>query len=117
MSLKPIIATPPDSDAWLLSPEDAARPFSLIVQQRQLISVFPYIRLVWAEGSDNKIEICFATHTVAVSGHGLTILLTALAEHRIVRLVEPSANEAKFRNVGPTITSISIRVPEKEEAE
>lgn len=36
------------------------------------------------------------SYVVTVVGHGLTVLLDALADNRVSRLIQPTENEAKF---------------------
>jgi hypothetical protein len=54
---------------------------------------------------------------VTVTGHGLAALLAAVSAHRVVRLIQPTENEAKFsvRGTaafdyrGPGIDSITVQ--------
>jgi hypothetical protein len=62
------------------------------------------------------VKIAFASHLVTVGGHGLAALLAALATHRVVRVIQPTENEAKFgvrgtgslKCNGPSITDITV---------
>jgi len=40
-----------------------------VVQLRRRAHVFPWMRLVFAEGDNDQVKIAFATHTVTVSGY------------------------------------------------
>ncbi len=104
------------SEDWQLETDIHAKPVSLLVQLRRRAHVLPWFRFVSAEGDNSQVRITFATHRVIVDGHGLAALLAALAAQRVIRLVQPSENEAKFgvrgegaeRYVGPGITMITV---------
>jgi hypothetical protein len=49
----------------------------------------------------------FASHVVTVSGHGLAALLEALATQSVVRLVQPTENEALLGFRGLNATKIT----------
>jgi hypothetical protein len=86
----------------------------LVVQLRRRAHVLPYFRFVHAEGENSQVKIAFASHLI--TGHGLAALLAALATHRVVRIIQPTENEAKFgvrgpgtaKYDGPGITDITI---------
>ena len=88
------------SEDWQLD-QDGATPLSLLVQLRRAAHVFPWHRFVYAEGDNNLIRIAFASHLVTVSGSGLAALLAAVAGQRVIRLIQPTQNEAKFGVRGP----------------
>lgn len=74
-----------------------------------------------AKGDNTRIRIVFASHAITANGHSLAQLLLAFAAQRVVRLVQPSENEAKFgvrdANVSasvPRITNITIEELSKE---
>jgi hypothetical protein len=103
------------SEDWQLA-DGAARPASLIVQQRKQSYAFPYFRLVYAEGDDAGVRIAFSSHLVTVTGHGLDALLEAIAAQRVVRLMQPTENEYKFsvRGAGQAgIKNISVEATEE----
>ena len=72
-----------------------------------------------------QVRIEFSSHVVTVSGHRLAVLLEALAENRVSRLIQPTENEAKFGvrgpNAapygGPAITVITVEEAGAEEEE
>jgi hypothetical protein len=120
MSTATVPASELASEDWQLTGKDDSKATSLLVQLRRRAYVLPYFRLVCAEGDDSQVKIAFASHLVTVTGHGLAALLEALATQRVVRVVAPTENEAKFgvRGVsamnytGPSITAISVEQPE-----
>ena len=104
------------SEDWQLAAEDSAKPVSLVIQLRRRAHVLPWFRFVHAEGDNTQVEILFPSHVVTVTGNGLAALLAALATQRVIRIVQPTENEAKFgvrgpgtgRYTGPSITDISV---------
>jgi hypothetical protein len=108
------------SEDWQIAEADTARPLSLVVQLRRRAHVLPYPRLVFAEGDNSRVVIAFASHLVTVNGHNLAALLAALADQRVIRIIEPTDNESKFgvrgdsstRVTGPSITDISVEQPQ-----
>ena len=78
--------------------------------------VFPYFRLVWSEGDNNRVVVNFVTHQVVINGYGLAALLAALAAQKVRRVMEPLSNEAKFRK-GPIISDIAVLLNKDEEEE
>jgi hypothetical protein len=103
------------SDDWQIDESDA-RPISLIVQLRRSAYILPWFRFVYAEGDDAQVQIAFASHLVTVAGHGLAPLLAGLSTQRVIRVVQPSVNEAKFGvrgngagpDAGTGITDITV---------
>ena len=89
------------SEDWQLADEDGSKPASLVIQLRRRAHVLPYFRFVYAEGDNSQVKIAFASHLITVTGHGLVALLAALATHRVVRIIQPTENEAKFGVRGP----------------
>lgn len=83
------------SEDWELT-ADQHRPASMIVQLRRSIHVLPWFRFEYAEGNSEKVELYFGEHTVTVHGNRLHLLLTAVAQHRVIRLIQPTQSEAKF---------------------
>ncbi len=116
MSTTAIPASAWASEDWQLETSADLKPAHLVVQLRRRAHVFPWMRFVFAEGDNDQVRIAFATHTVTVSGHGLAALLAALAAQQVVRLIQPTENEAKFgvrgpnagRYTGPGITEITV---------
>lgn len=104
------------SEDWQLADHDGSKPASLVVQLRRRAYVLPYFRFICAEGDNSQVKIAFASHLLTVNGHGLAALLGALATHRVVRVIQPTENEAKFdvrgtgstRYNGPSITEITV---------
>ncbi len=108
------------ADDWELTNEpDDPKPGCLIVQLRQRAHVFPWFRFVYADGDNSKIEVAFASHTVVITGHGLAVLLAAISTQRVVRIIQPSENDAKFGvrgssakgQYGPSINNITVVQP------
>jgi hypothetical protein len=81
---------------WQLAGKDGSKPASLVVRLRRRTYLLPYFRLVYAEGDNSQVKIAFASHKVTITGHGLAALLAALATHRVVRVMQPTKNEATF---------------------
>ena len=114
MSTIPESALP--SEDWQLAAEDSTKPVSLVIQLRRRAYVLPWFRFVCSEGDNAQIQVAFASHTVTVTGTGLAALLAALATQRVIRIVQPSENEAKFgvrgpgagRYTGPSISDITV---------
>ena len=85
--------------------------------------VLPYFRFIYASGDESQVRIEFSSHVVTVVGHRLAVLLEALVENRVSRLIQPTENEAKFGvwgdNAtpyrGPAITAITVEVEEVSE--
>ena len=100
---------------WQVSPEGSGKP-ALTVQLRRKIYVLPWFRFVSAEGDDGHATVSFASHTISIEGHGLAALLEAVSSQRLVRIVQPTENEGKFRvrgeganpYAGPGISGIKI---------
>ncbi len=103
------------SEDWQIAEGDGHKPASLVIQLRQRAFVFPWFRFVYAEGDNTCIEVVFATHAIQITGSGLAALLAALAGQRVIRVIEPSENDAKFsvrgatgRYQGPAIHSVTV---------
>jgi hypothetical protein len=86
----------PSAQNWQLTADDAPKPTCLVVQLRRYAHVLPYFRFVYAEGDNTRVKIAFASHLITITGHGLAALLAALSSQRVVRVVQPSENDAKF---------------------
>jgi hypothetical protein len=79
--------------------------------------IFPWFRFVYAEGDNTTVQIVFASHAVYITGHALAALLAALAGQRVIRVIEPSENEATFgvrgsgagKYHGPAIHTITVK--------
>jgi len=108
MSTATIRSTELAAEDWQLAGEDGPKPASLIVQLRRHVHVLPYLRFAYAAGDNSQVKIAFASHLVTVTGHGLAALLAPLATHRVVRVIQPTENEAKFGVRGPGITDIKV---------
>ena len=104
------------SEDWQLAEDDASKPISFVVQLRRHVHVFPYSRLVFAEGDPSLVRIAFSSHLVTVTGHGLAALLAGVAAQRVLRLMQPMESEAKFgirgagaaNYRGPGITTLTV---------
>ena len=103
------------SNDWQIDEGDT-KPTSLVVQLRRSAYVLPWFRFVYAGGDDAQIEIAFASHLITVTGHGLAALLAAVSTQRVVRVIEPTTNEANFgirgngttKYEGPGIKGITV---------
>ena len=101
------------SEDWVLADDkkdkkgemEAPKPACLVVQLRRTWYVLPYFRFIYGSGDQSQVRIEFSSHIVNVTGHGLAPLLTALAENRLSRLIQPTENEVKFRVRGPNATA------------
>jgi hypothetical protein len=104
------------SEDWQTADENGHKPVSLLVQLHRGAFVFPWFRFVYCEGDNARVQIVFASHAIQVTGHGLAALLAALASQRVIRIIEPSGNEAQFgvrgpgagKYRGPAILSITV---------
>jgi hypothetical protein len=104
------------SEDWQLETDPHSKPVSLLVQLRRSTHILPWFRFVYAEGDNSQVKITFTSHLVTVNGFGLAALLVALAAQKVVRLVQPSENEAKFgvrgegssKSAGPGISDITV---------
>jgi len=104
------------SEDWQLADGDEKRPAALVVQLRRRAYVLPYFRFVYADGDNVQVKIAFSSHLVTVSGSGLAALLAALASNLVVRIMQPTENEARFGvrghgsavHSGPSITDITV---------
>ena len=104
------------SEDWELSPEDGHKPASLVIELRRSSHVLPWFRFVHAQGDNSMVKLAFASHIVTITGHGLAALLAAVAAQRVIRLIQPTENEAKFdvrgpassQYSGPSISDISV---------
>jgi hypothetical protein len=94
------------SEDWQLA-EDGHKPASLLIQLRRRAHILPWFRFVYAEGDNTRVKIAFQTHLVTITGNGLAALLAALASQRVLRLIEPSENEATFGVRGPVASKYS----------
>lgn len=104
------------SDDWQVVKEDGKKPTSLLVQLRNRAYILPYFRFVYAEGNNSQVKMTFTSHLVTVTGNGLAALLAALASNAVVRIIQPTENEAKFgvraanagRFTGPAVDNITV---------
>lgn len=98
------------SEDWELV-EEGHRAASLIVQWRRSVRVYPWHHFVYAfgQGDGERIDIQFGKQVITITGNQLDGLVRALAEHRVIRLIQPTENQAKFRQTArPNITEIRI---------
>ena len=104
------------SEDWQLESNADLKPAHLVIQLRRCAHVLPWMRFVYAEGDNDQVKIAFASHMVTVTGHGLAALVAALAAQQVVRLIQPTENQAKFgvrgahagADSGPGITNITV---------
>jgi hypothetical protein len=97
------------SEDWELAEDDRAKPWSLVVQLRKRAHIFPWLRLVYAEGDPTQVKIAFGSHLVTVRGHGLDALLADVATQRVVRLIQPTGHEGQFGIRGASQTKYAGR--------
>ncbi len=83
------------SEDWELA-EEGHKATCLLVQLRRSIHVMPWFRFVYAEGNSSKIHVDFGAHSLVVIGDGLYSLLEAVAQHRVLRLIQPTQTEVKM---------------------
>jgi hypothetical protein len=96
------------SEDWQLASEDGAKkPAALVVQLRRRAYVLPYFRFIYAEGDNSLVRIAFTSHVVTITGYGLAALIPALAMNLVVRIVQPTENEARFGVRGPGVAKHS----------
>jgi hypothetical protein len=96
------------SEDWQLAGEDGGKkPAALVVQLRRRAYVLPYFRIVYAEGDNGLVKIAFASHMVTITGHGLAPLIAAVATNVVVRITQPTENEARFNVGGPGLAKHS----------
>ena len=101
---------------WQVAKADEQKPESLLVIRAAAVFVFPWFRFVYAEGDNTRAEVVFSTHAIQVTGQGLAALLAAVAGQRVIRVIEPSENEARFgvrgpgarKHHGPAVHSITV---------
>jgi hypothetical protein len=84
-----------------LAAENSSKPVALIIELRRQVFVLPWYRFVYAEGTQEQLKLQFASHSIAISGYGLAALLVPIAAQRVLRISEPSQNQAKFGVRGP----------------
>ncbi len=101
---------------WELT-EPGTRAASLIIELRRSTWVYPWFMFGRALGSSDSVVLTFGKDLISVRGNRLHVLTRAIAEHRVLRLIQPTPNETKFNVRGdgavlqtgrPTISSISI---------
>ena len=61
-----------NSKLWIT--DDHERPASLEIRLLKRTFVLPWSQFLYAEGTSDKIQVCFATHEVVVRGAGLGAL-------------------------------------------
>jgi hypothetical protein len=83
------------SEDWELA-EDGHKATCVLVQLRRSIHVMPWFRFAYAEGNSSKIHVDFGGHSFTVIGDGLYSLLEAVAQHRVIRLIQPMQMEVKM---------------------
>jgi hypothetical protein len=83
------------SEDWELA-EEGQKATCLVVQLRRSVHILPWFRFVYAEGNSSKIHLDFGEHSFTVTGDGLYSLLEAVAQHRVLRLIQPTQTEVKM---------------------
>ena len=114
MPTTPTVQTSGRNSDWQLADEKHPRQACLEIRLRQQVYILPYFRFTYAEGTPSLLRIFFASHSIAITGHGLGPLRSALAAHRVISITEPTENDAKFRG-GAGITSIAVTNLEPEQ--
>jgi hypothetical protein len=93
--------------SWIAREHD--RPAGIEIRLMKQTVVLPWSQFLYADGTNEKIQIAFSTHDIAISGYALGSLLTGLAEQRVSVMQEPVRAERFSTDPGPRITSILIR--------
>jgi len=93
--------------SWIAREHD--RPAGMEIRLMKQRVVLPWSQFLYADGTNEKIQIAFSTHDIEISGYALGSLLEVLAEQRVSVLQEPVRAERFSTDPGPRITSISIR--------
>jgi hypothetical protein len=104
---------------WKTTEENQPRSPALHVILYKREYIFPWSRLLCAEGANAEVVVSFATHKIIVNGYGLDHLLADLATQRLVSLDEPHRAD-KFRAATEpepkgAITQLDVRRIEAEE--
>ena len=111
------------SEDWELTAEGHRAPSLTIKRPRKLL-VLPWCMFASAAGESSRVKVRFAPNTtVIITGKRLDALLQAVAEYRVLRITQPTENEAKFdyrsgsgvQTGRPTISSIEIEGEDADE--
>jgi len=111
------------SEDWQLVAE-GHRAASLIVERPRKLLVLPWCMFASASGESSRVKVRFAPNTtVIITGKRLDTLLQAVAEYRLLRITQPTGNEAKFdyrsgsgvQTGRPTISTIEIEGEDADE--
>jgi hypothetical protein len=78
----------------------------VLVKQTLILS---WSQFVYAEGGDDEIRIAFASHDVIVKGSGLSPLLRAITDHRVVSIRESARSERFSVPTARCIRVIEVR--------
>ncbi len=92
---------------WIANDHDRTAGVEIRLLKRTF--VLPWSQFLYAEGGDDEIRLCFATHEVLVSGARLDALHGDLSAQRVSLLPEPARAERFGIESQPKITSISVR--------
>ena len=92
---------------WELASTEA--PLALEVVLHKSSYVLAWNQFLYAQGGDDDMRLVFTTHDVIVKGSGLCSLMSDVAAHRVVALVEPM-NSDRFRmGAGRCVRELIVR--------
>jgi hypothetical protein len=103
------------SEDWELA-EPGNRAMSLTVVWNRSTRIYPWYRFTRATGNPRSVVLDFGGDLITVTGNRVHSLFPAIAEQRIISLIQPTENEVKFdvrlgsvKQTGrPTISQILI---------
>lgn len=94
-------------NGWLLS--DCPAPLALEVVLHKSIYILPWNQFLYAQGSDDEMQLLFTTHDVIVKGCGLSGLLSDVAAHRLAALIQPVNADRFAPGAGRSIRELVVR--------
>ncbi len=83
------------SEDWQLA-DQGERAMSLTVVWNRSTRIYPWYRFTRATGNARSIELDFGGDLITVVGNRVHTLFPAIAEQRIISLIQPTENEVKF---------------------
>jgi hypothetical protein len=93
--------------SWIAREQD--RPAGMEIRLMKQTVVLPWSQFLYADGTNEKIQIAFSTHDIAISGYALGSLLENLAAQCVSLLQEPGRAGRFSTDPGSRIASILIR--------
>jgi len=90
---------------WRVAREPGQYALEIVLLDRTY--VLPWAQFLYAEGGDDEVRLVFATHDVLARGAGLSVLLTELAEQRLLGLSEPTRAE-RFGGTSGFVRELSV---------